>query len=206
LAAPLTRLLADFIVSLLCAAVNDDQQLYCLDYGPNNMNDVTTNFMEEVEARPVLMKEGGEVTVPAEDTLPFLHIKTPLHSLTEKCLIEVTPSYHLVFHSQSSFSGMPCFPTLRHSVRSAACFCPRAANDVVMMPLDCLFQAFEFCDARKYHVVHNNCIQNADFLVRVLTGGLVKNAPLIYDVMCGNVPTVDPPMLMMLPLLMQKTW
>ena len=67
-------------------------------------------------------------------------------------------------------------------------------------------QAMEFCSAKKYHVIHNNCIHACDFLVRVLTGGIVRSAPLIYDALCGDYPDVDPPMLMMLPLLMQKTW
>lgn len=53
------------------------------------MADVTTNIMEEVDARPVLMNEGATVAVPEEDTLPFLHIQTPLHSLTEHVLSEV---------------------------------------------------------------------------------------------------------------------
>ena len=67
-------------------------------------------------------------------------------------------------------------------------------------------QAMAFCGTKKYHVVHNNCIHACDFLVRVLTGGLVRSAPLIYDALCGEYPPIDPPMLMMLPLLMQKTW
>eukprot|EP00951_Prasinocladus_malaysianus_P029005 scaffold266281_cov46-Prasinocladus_malaysianus.AAC.1 len=53
------------------------------------MQDVTENFMEEAEARPVLMNDGAEVAVPPEDTLPFLFMKTPLRSLTDQVVKEV---------------------------------------------------------------------------------------------------------------------
>jgi hypothetical protein len=53
--------------------------------------------------------------------------------------------------------------------------------------------------------VHSNCIQFADFAVRLLTGGAVFGAPLAYDVLCGSVPPADSPLLGMLAML-QMTW
>jgi hypothetical protein len=53
------------------------------------MQDVTDNFMEEADARPVLMNGGGEVTVPPEDDLPFLQIRFSLHSLSDTVVQQV---------------------------------------------------------------------------------------------------------------------
>lgn len=66
-------------------------------------------------------------------------------------------------------------------------------------------KAIEFASAQQYHTVHSNCIQFADFAVRLLTGGAVMGAPLAYDVLCGSVPPADSPLLGMLAML-QMTW
>mmetsp|Transcript_38733 Transcript_38733/g.109542 ORF Transcript_38733/g.109542 Transcript_38733/m.109542 type:complete len:395 (+) Transcript_38733:206-1390(+) len=134
--------------------VRQKGQLTALDYGPASMDDVTSNFMQEVDARPVLCGDIGSSMVPQEDNAPFLWIDTPLHHLGDSVVSE----------------------------------------------------AMEFVNSKRYHAINNNCIHVTDFLVRVLTGGLVKFSPLLYDSVCGSVPSVDPPMLMMVPLLMQRTW
>ena len=66
-------------------------------------------------------------------------------------------------------------------------------------------QAIEFAQAQQYHAVHSNCIQFADYAVRLLSGGAVRGAPLAYDVLCGTVPAADSPLLGMLAML-QMTW
>jgi hypothetical protein len=66
-------------------------------------------------------------------------------------------------------------------------------------------QAIAFAQARQYHAVHSNCIQFADYAVRLLTGGAVLGAPLAYDGLCGSVPAADSPLLGML-VMLQMTW
>ncbi len=69
-----------------------------------------------------------------------------------------------------------------------------------------LLQAVSFVESRLYNAFLNNCIQNTDFLVRVLTGGAVRNAPLIFDALCGHVPPQDNPMLLMFMLMTRMSW
>ena len=70
----------------------------------------------------------------------------------------------------------------------------------------CFLQAISFVEGRQYNAFLNNCIQNTDFLVRVLTGGAVRNAPLIFDALCGHVPPQDNPMLLMFMLMTRMSW
>ena len=67
-------------------------------------------------------------------------------------------------------------------------------------------QAVSFVESRLYNAFLNNCIQNTDFLVRVLTGGAVRNAPLIFDALCGHVPPQDNHMLLMFMLMTRMSW
>ena len=68
-------------------------------------------------------------------------------------------------------------------------------------------QALAFAESRPYHALRNNCIHFADFCVRVLTGGAVRGAPLLYDLICGTVlPAPDPPMLVMMQMMLQMPW
>ncbi|CAK0785920.1 hypothetical protein CVIRNUC_009133 [Coccomyxa viridis] len=67
-------------------------------------------------------------------------------------------------------------------------------------------EAVSFVESRLYNAFLNNCIQNTDFLVRVLTGGAVRNAPLIFDALCGHVPPQDNPMLLMFMLMTRMSW
>ena len=67
-------------------------------------------------------------------------------------------------------------------------------------------QAVSFVESRLYNAFLNNCIQNTDFLIRVLTGGAVRNAPLIFDALCGHVPPQDNPMLLMFMLMTRMSW
>ena len=69
-----------------------------------------------------------------------------------------------------------------------------------------MVQAIDFAQSRKYHAFANNCIQNCDFLVRVLTAGSVRNAPLVFDALCGVVPPQDNPMLVMFMLMTGLSW
>jgi hypothetical protein len=43
-------------------------------------------------------------------------------------------------------------------------------------------------------------------MVRLLTGGAVRSAPLIYDLVCGEVPSVDPPVVLMAQAMLQLPW
>lgn len=70
----------------------------------------------------------------------------------------------------------------------------------------CRLQAIQFVQSREYHAIHNNCIHNTDFLCRVLTGGRIRNGPLIYDAIAGEVPEEDHPMLLMFFLMTQLSW
>lgn len=50
-----------------------------------------------------------------------------------------------------------------------------------------LSQALRFAESTDYHALQNNCIAFSDFAVRVLTGGVVRNAPIIFDAVVGQV-------------------
>ncbi|KXZ47508.1 hypothetical protein GPECTOR_35g946 [Gonium pectorale] len=63
-----------------------------------------------------------------------------------------------------------------------------------------------FAESRPYHAIRNNCIHFADALVRLLTAGGVRGAPLLYDMYCGAVPPVDNLMLVMMQLMMSVSW
>ena len=67
-------------------------------------------------------------------------------------------------------------------------------------------QALAWVQARPYHTVLGNCIQFADWAVRLLTGGAVRGAPLAFDALAGVVPPAAHPMLAMLALTLQMTW
>ncbi|EFN56517.1 expressed protein [Chlorella variabilis] len=67
-------------------------------------------------------------------------------------------------------------------------------------------QALQFAGGTMYHALRNNCICFADFVVRVLTGGAVRGAPLIFDALVGQVPVADSPLLALLELTMQMSW
>lgn len=67
-------------------------------------------------------------------------------------------------------------------------------------------RAVRFAEGRVYQAMHNNCIAFADFIVRVLTGGRVRSAPLLFDALCGTVPPVDSPLLPVLQMMTQLTW
>ena len=69
-----------------------------------------------------------------------------------------------------------------------------------------VLQAILFVQSRKYHAVYNNCIKTTDFLCRVLTRGAIRNGPLIYDALAGDVPSQDHPMLLMFFLMTQLSW
>ena len=75
----------------------------------------------------------------------------------------------------------------------------------VFMAYGCV-QAVEFAQSRQYHAFTNNCIQNTDFFIRALTGGAVRNAPLVHDALCGHVPAQDNPMLVMFMLMTGFSW
>jgi hypothetical protein len=44
------------------------------------------------------------------------------------------------------------------------------------------------------------------FAVRVLTGNAIKNAPLLFDAVVGQVPSTDSPLLQTLQTMLQTTW
>ncbi|GLI66386.1 hypothetical protein VaNZ11_010177 [Volvox africanus] len=67
-------------------------------------------------------------------------------------------------------------------------------------------QLIAFVESRPYNALRNNCIHFADALVRVLTAGAVRSAPLLYDMSCGSVPAVDNPMLLMMQLMLRIPW
>lgn len=48
-------------------------------------------------------------------------------------------------------------------------------------------QALDFAQAGRYHALRSNCIAFADYACRVLTGGAVRGAPLIFDLLVGQV-------------------
>jgi len=63
-----------------------------------------------------------------------------------------------------------------------------------------------FVESGGYHALWRNCIHACDLMLRVLTAGAVINGPLLYDVLAGEVPQVDEPMVMMLQLMLQRSW
>ncbi|GAB4818448.1 hypothetical protein N2152v2_005494 [Parachlorella kessleri] len=67
-------------------------------------------------------------------------------------------------------------------------------------------KALRFAERQPYQALRNNCIAFADFCVRVLTGGAVRSAPLIFDAVVGKVPPQDSPLLGFLYMTTQLTW
>jgi hypothetical protein len=67
-------------------------------------------------------------------------------------------------------------------------------------------RALDFAESRPYHALARNCIAFADFAVRVLTGGRVRGAPLVFDLLCGTVPDADSPLLPLLHAMTRLTW
>ncbi|KAG7667189.1 hypothetical protein NADE_003014 [Nannochloris sp. 'desiccata'] len=66
--------------------------------------------------------------------------------------------------------------------------------------------ALTFACGKAYQVMKNNCISFADFCIRCLTGNRVKNAPLLFDYLVGEVPKVDSPLLPLLQMMTQMSW
>ena len=75
-------------------------------------------------------------------------------------------------------------------------------------PLDSehVVKAINFAGQKSYQALKNNCIAFADFITRVLTGGRVRNAPLIFDHVAGKIPLVDSPMLPLFQAMLKMTW
>ncbi|CAL8466015.1 g5551 [Coccomyxa elongata] len=106
--------------------------------------------------------------------------------------------------------AVPCGPVVHDSAEQ-----PR---DTVELPFlhikvphhpadsEVLSKAVKFSQSRLYHTFANNCIQNTDLFIRALTGGEIRNAPLVYDALCGHVPAQDNPMLVMFMLMTGISW
>jgi hypothetical protein len=67
-------------------------------------------------------------------------------------------------------------------------------------------QALALAESRPYNILRNNCIHFADAMTRLLTGGAVRSAPLVYDLVAGQVPPVDPPVVLMAQAMLQLPW
>ncbi|KAG1655500.1 hypothetical protein FOA52_008519 [Chlamydomonas sp. UWO 241] len=83
--------------------------------------------------------------------------------------------------------------------------CPAACADT-LRSLDQLRAVVEHVEAGHYHALWRNCIHVADLLVRALTSGAVVSAPLLYDVLVGEVPASEPFALVMFQLIAQRHW
>jgi len=55
-------------------------------------------------------------------------------------------------------------------------------------------QACQFAVSQDYQPLFRNCSMFADFIVRLLTGGAVRSAPLIFDLVTGQAPVHDSPL------------
>ena len=51
-------------------------------------------------------------------------------------------------------------------------------------------KAINFIESSSYHALWRNCIHAADLLLRVMTGGALRNGPILYDLIAGEVPKV----------------
>lgn len=67
-------------------------------------------------------------------------------------------------------------------------------------------RALGFLQAQRYSLLRTNCMSAADFLVRVLTLGRARNAPLAYDLLVGQVPAQDSPMVALMTLTLGLSW
>ncbi|GAX85781.1 hypothetical protein CEUSTIGMA_g13196.t1 [Chlamydomonas eustigma] len=63
-----------------------------------------------------------------------------------------------------------------------------------------------FIETGGYHALWRNCIHACDLMTRVLTAGAVINGPLLYDIIVGEVPQIDDPRVLMLQLMLQRSW
>jgi hypothetical protein len=67
-------------------------------------------------------------------------------------------------------------------------------------------QAIRFIESGPYHALFRNCIHAVDLLVRVLSGGHVINGPQLYDLIAGEVPRTDNPLMNVFQILLQRSW
>ena len=67
-------------------------------------------------------------------------------------------------------------------------------------------QAIGFIESGSYHALFRNCILAVDLLVRVLSGGRVINGPQLYDLIAGEVPKTDNPLINVFQILIQRSW
>ena len=167
--------------------------------------DITVNMMTEAPAAPLLLRPAPP---PEAANLPMLHLALEHHPLEAPHVQKVPACLQC--------AAVQCLPHLTSCLpASLACFldwrlpCPQACSGHLRcLPTrqrqapthqhsNCrhacvracvpLMQALDFAQSLPYHALKTNCIAVADFVVRVLTGGAVRSAPLIYDRVVGEV-------------------
>lgn len=180
-------------------------QLTALEMGPANEMDITDNLLAEALPGPLLLRPAPQ---PDPRHLPMLHVAAPHHALDARHVRQVrhrcgSRPLMLVRASAiapSTAADPAAASAARIPVATARLGCWRPppmpsrsshlrTQHLPLPPLSagCALQALQFAGGTMYHALRNNCICFADFVVRVLTGGAVRGAPLIFDALVGQV-------------------
>ena len=165
-------------------------QLKALEFAPSNGMDITVNMMTEAPAAPLLLHPAPP---PEAAHLPMLHLALEHHPL-EAPHVQKVPALQWTACLARPAGGLPAsLPAVNTCLAShlpagtAQLTNIRIAAMRVFVCVCALMQALDFAQSLPYHALKTNCIAVADFVVRVLTGGAVRSAPLIYDRVVGEV-------------------
>ncbi|KAL6756726.1 hypothetical protein V8C86DRAFT_2643587 [Haematococcus lacustris] len=178
--------------------VMDEQgKISSLDFAPANGTDTTAALLESLPARPCL-NAGPLPSTPEQLQQPQQALSLGSHqppAVMAAATVAATPA---AGHETSPGVVLPGQPGAL----------PLLYLGPLAMPLDGpdVQQVLRCAEARPYNALTNNCIQFADALARILTGGAVCSAPLLYDLLAGTLPAVDHPMVMMMQMMTQTSW
>ncbi|GFH18372.1 uncharacterized protein HaLaN_15167 [Haematococcus lacustris] len=150
--------------------IDEQGKISSLDFAPANGTDTTAALLESLPARPCL-NAGPLPSTPKQLQQPQQALSHGSHqppAVMAAATVAATPA---AGHEASPGVVLPGQPGAL----------PLLYLGPLAMPLD-----------------GPDVQQFADALARILTGGAVCSAPLLYDLLAGTLPAVDHPMVMMM--------
>ncbi|KAL4441079.1 hypothetical protein ABPG77_010510 [Micractinium sp. CCAP 211/92] len=158
--------------------------------------------------RPVRSDSGDKAALLASGGSVFHHVVVYVKCGEELTALEFGPANSMDI-TDNMLVETPAAPVvLRPAPEPEAACLPMLHIAAPHHPLEAAHvqKALAFAEATPYHALKSNCICFADFAVRVLTGGAIKCAPLVFDLMVGQVPPVDSPLLALLGMTTGLSW
>ncbi|KAI3427229.1 hypothetical protein D9Q98_007164 [Chlorella vulgaris] len=158
--------------------------------------------------RPVQSAAGDKAALLASGGSVFHHVVVYVKKGDELTALEFSPSNNMDITDDMTATAAPSPVVLRPAPAPEPQHLPMLHIGVPVHALEdeAVQRALRFAESTDYHALQNNCIAFSDFAVRVLTGGVVRNAPIIFDAVVGQVPPVESPLLGLLALMMQLSW